>query len=195
MELNICRCINCSGNTENNPVAGLGMGSAIWYGVSSLLALFAGGWIAGRLAPVRRVFDGILHGLLTWSLITLVTLYFVTTTLGSILGGVSRMVGNTLGVVGNVAVAGKPIGNAPDNVAASAKQAYSDATAQWEKNKQENEAKAREVADQTAKAASTAAILTFVSLALGAVVAGYGAKRGLLSKENSSSVNPAAFAR
>ena len=135
------------------------------------------------------------HGLLTWSLITLVTLYFVTTTLGSILGGVSRMVGNTLGVVGNVAVAGKPIGNAPDNVAASAKQAYSDATAQWEKNKQENEAKAREVADQTAKAASTAAILTFVSLALGAVVAGYGAKRGLLSKENSSSVNPAAFAR
>jgi hypothetical protein len=64
--------------TENNPVAGLGTGSAVWYALSSLIALFAGGWVAGRLAQTPRLFDGIIHGLLAWSLVTLLTFYFLT---------------------------------------------------------------------------------------------------------------------
>ncbi|RZM28322.1 MAG: hypothetical protein EOO88_09375, partial [Pedobacter sp.] len=51
---------------ERNPVAGLGIGSAIWYIISSLLSLFVGGWVAGRLASAPRLFDGIIHGVLTW---------------------------------------------------------------------------------------------------------------------------------
>ena len=73
--------------TEQNPTAGLGTGSAVWYIISSLLSLFAGGWIAGRLASAPRRFDGIIHGVLTWCLATLLTIYFLTTTIGSILGG------------------------------------------------------------------------------------------------------------
>lgn len=88
---------------EANPTSGLGVGSAIWYGVSSLLALFAGGWVAGRLAQSPRIFDGILHGILTWCLITIASLYFLTTTISSLVGGVGRLVGNTLSTVGNVA--------------------------------------------------------------------------------------------
>ena len=34
--------------TEENPVQGLGVGAGIWYVISSLIALFAGGWVAGR---------------------------------------------------------------------------------------------------------------------------------------------------
>lgn len=279
-------------NTEANPTEGLGIGSAIWYIISSLLSLFAGGWIAGRLAPARRLFDGIIHGLLTWSLITLVTLYFLTTTIGSILGGVSRLVGNTLSVVGNVAgkgvqtaapaikdvlqdqgidltslkqeattllrqtgksalqpdalskqvdAAGDKVSNSAGNVGTNPQQADNkisglidrlvnngkgvasevdkeavvnvivartgkskeeasqiadkwvatskQAAAKWEQVKQEAEVKARNVADKTAKVASTAAILTFVSLVLGAVVAGYGAKKGTDSKENFNSLD------
>lgn len=89
--------------TEANPMAGLGTGTAIWYAFSSLIALFAGGWIAGRLAQTPRLFDGIIHGLLAWSLVTLLTFYFLTTTIGSVIGGVGRLVGNTLGTVGNMA--------------------------------------------------------------------------------------------
>ncbi|WP_205514049.1 hypothetical protein [Longitalea arenae] len=92
--------------TEENPVQGLGIGTAIWYVVSSLIALFTGGWVAGRLSRTNQEFDGAIHGLLTWSIVSLLTLYFVTTAIGGILGGVGRLVGNTLGVVGNVAQRG-----------------------------------------------------------------------------------------
>ncbi|HEX9956287.1 MAG TPA: hypothetical protein VGA96_03490, partial [Fibrella sp.] len=60
---------------ESNPTAGLGMGSAIWYIVSSLISLFVGGWVAGRLASAPRLFDGIIHGILTWCVVTLLTIY------------------------------------------------------------------------------------------------------------------------
>ena len=49
--------------------------------------------------------------------------------------------------------------------------------------KQEAEARARQIADDAADAASTAAILAFVSLLLGAGVAYFGAKKGTESKE------------
>ncbi|RYE12040.1 MAG: hypothetical protein EOP45_23580, partial [Sphingobacteriaceae bacterium] len=89
--------------TEADPTAGLGIGSAIWYIVSNLIALFAGGWIAGRLTQARRPFDGMIHGLLTWSILTMATLYLLTSTIGSVLGGAGRLLGNTLSVAGNVA--------------------------------------------------------------------------------------------
>lgn len=91
---------------EQNPTAGLGVGSAIWYIVSSLLSLFVGGWVAGRLASAPRRFDGIIHGVLTWCLVTLLTIYFLTTTIGSIIGGASRLIG------GVVRTAGSAIGSA-----------------------------------------------------------------------------------
>lgn len=89
--------------TEANPANGLGIGSAIWYGVSSLISLFAGAFVAGRLAQSRNVFDGVIHGLLTWSLITLITLYFLTSAIGGIIGGVGSLIGNTLSAAGNMA--------------------------------------------------------------------------------------------
>lgn len=92
--------------TEENPVQGLGVGAGIWYVVSSLIALFTGGWVAGRLSRTNQEFDGAIHGLLTWSIVSLLTLYFVTTAIGGVLGGIGKLVGSTLNVVGNVAEKG-----------------------------------------------------------------------------------------
>ena len=61
---------------EQNPTAGLSIGSAIWYIITSLVSLFLGVWVAGRLARPPRLFDGIIHGVLTWCLVTLLTIYF-----------------------------------------------------------------------------------------------------------------------
>ena len=98
---------------ERNPTAGLGIGSAIWYIISSLLSLFVGGWIAGRLASAPRLFDGIIHGVLTWCLVTLLTIYFLTTTIGSIIGGAGKLVGGLVSTAGTaVASAAPSIGNA-----------------------------------------------------------------------------------
>lgn len=97
---------------ERNPTAGLGTGSAIWYIVSSLLSLFLGGWVAGRLASAPRLFDGVIHGVLTWCLVTLLTIYFLTTTIGSIIGGAGRLVGGLVKTAGSaVASAGPGLGN------------------------------------------------------------------------------------
>ncbi|XWW44232.1 YrzE family protein [Fibrella sp. USSR17] len=99
--------------TETNSTAGLGTGSAVWYIISSLLSLFLGGWIAGRLASAPRLFDGIIHGVLTWCLATLLTIYFLTTTVGSLIGGASRLVGGLVRTAGSaVAVAAPGIGEA-----------------------------------------------------------------------------------
>ena len=100
---------------ERNPTAGLGTGSAIWYISSSLISLGLGGWVAGRLTSAPRLFDGILHGVLTWCLVTLLTIYFLTTTIGNIIGGAGRLVGGIVSTAGSAAAAAAPgIGKAVD---------------------------------------------------------------------------------
>ena len=84
---------------ERNPAKGLGLGSGIWYIVSSLIALFIAGWVAGRLAQTKKIFDGALHGILTWCVITLASIYFLTTTIGGIIGGAGRLVSGTISSV------------------------------------------------------------------------------------------------
>ena len=77
-----------------------GIATGIFYAIVTLLSLFAGGWVAGRLAgmPVRT--DGLLHGLVTWSVAMLVLLYVVTTSVGAVLSGTLGMVGNALQAAG-----------------------------------------------------------------------------------------------
>lgn len=84
---------------EQNPAKGFGTASIIWYVVSNLTALFVAGWVTGRLAQTRRLFDGALHGVLTWSVITLASIYFLTTTIGNVLGGAGRLVTGTISTV------------------------------------------------------------------------------------------------
>jgi hypothetical protein len=93
---------------EQKPAAGLGIGSAIWYIISSLIALFIGGWISGRLASAPRLFDGIIHGVLTWCLVTLLTIYFLTTTVGSIIGGAGKMLGGIVRSAGSAVASAAP---------------------------------------------------------------------------------------
>lgn len=93
---------------EQNPAAGLGTGAVIWFGVSTLLALFAGGWVAGRLAGMPQRLDSLLHGFLTWGLTTLVTFYLLTTTVGGLISGAAGVLGQGLSLVGQGAAAAAP---------------------------------------------------------------------------------------
>ncbi|GAB3535244.1 hypothetical protein GCM10027443_23870 [Pontibacter brevis] len=93
---------------EQNPMAGLGTGTLIWWIVSMLISLFAGGWVAGRLAGMPTGFDSILHGILTWGLFTLLSFYLLTTTIGSLISGVGSVVGRTLSLAGQGVAAVAP---------------------------------------------------------------------------------------
>lgn len=81
----------------------MGMSSAVWWAVSGIIAAFAGGWVAARLAGVPNTQVGVLHGLAAWAATTLLVLYFITTTVGAIVGGAFNVVGQTVSSVGSAA--------------------------------------------------------------------------------------------
>ncbi len=80
--------------TEQNPVSGYGIGTMIWWILSMIIALFAGGWVTARFAGLQRVFDGALHGLVTWSLATILSFVLLTNVLGVFVGGAFGVVKN-----------------------------------------------------------------------------------------------------
>lgn len=55
-----------SSTEEADPIRGSTAGGAIRFAISSIITLFAGGWVGGRLAGVPRRTDSFLHGLVTW---------------------------------------------------------------------------------------------------------------------------------
>ncbi len=82
---------------EADPMAGLGTGTAIWWTVSNLISLLAGGWVAGRMAGFTNKVDGGLHGFLAWGFYATVSFFLLTTTVSSVLTGVGGTIGNLFG--------------------------------------------------------------------------------------------------
>src|SRR5690554_197854 len=94
--------------TEAQPFAGLGTGTTIGMIIANVLALFLGGWVAGRLAGEVRGLEGAMHGLLTWGLVTLISVWLLTTAVGRMVGGVASVVGQGLSLAGQGAAALAP---------------------------------------------------------------------------------------
>ena len=70
--------------------ASLGIGAIIWVLLSLVISLFLGGYIAGRLGGS---FNGWLHGLITWSVVTMLTIWLLTTAVGRLVGAASGLAG------------------------------------------------------------------------------------------------------
>jgi len=90
---------------DNPTVKSLSIGAGIWFVLSGVIAAFAGGYAAGRLAGKPKESTAGWHGLTAWALTTLVIFYLLTSTIGSLirggytltsaLGSVSQTVGAT----------------------------------------------------------------------------------------------------
>lgn len=93
---------------EQNPMSGIGIGAGIWWLVSSLVSMYLGATTASRLAGIPRPTDGLLHGLLTWAVVTLLTFYLLSTAVGRIIGGVTGVAGRALTGVGRGVAAVAP---------------------------------------------------------------------------------------
>jgi hypothetical protein len=90
--------------TGDNPEAStFSIGAAIWWTVSGILAAFAGGYAAGRLAGKPKESTAGWHGLTAWALTTLVVFYLLTTTVGSLIGGVFSTISSAAGGLGRTA--------------------------------------------------------------------------------------------
>lgn len=84
---------------EEEPAFDPETGVIIWFAVTNIVALFTGGWVAGRLAGSPIELDGLIHGFLVWGLVTLLTLWIFTTTTGRIISGAAGAVGDGIAVL------------------------------------------------------------------------------------------------
>lgn len=66
----------------------LGSGPLLWAGFSMLIAAFVGGYVAARMTGLKRKVDGVLHGVVSWAVTTLLFATLATSAGGSLLSGV-----------------------------------------------------------------------------------------------------------
>ena len=86
-------------NANNNPSAsGLSIGAGIWWAISGIIAAGLGGYAAGRLSGVPEPTTTAWHGLTSWAVTTLFTVYLLTTAIGSVMGGAASVMGNASGL-------------------------------------------------------------------------------------------------
>ena len=91
---------------EQNPLRGLALGSGIWFIVTALTSLFVGACVAGRLSGGPRRADGLLHGVVTWSVAELAMVFWLMTAVGALMGGAGRMASSAMSQQGGQASGG-----------------------------------------------------------------------------------------
>jgi hypothetical protein len=69
-------------NPDAVPVAG-----AVWNVAALLVAALAGAYVAARASGLRRMADGVLHGIVTWGATTVLFAVLVSSAMGTMLGG------------------------------------------------------------------------------------------------------------
>ena len=83
-------------DTAGGAPEGSGVVAGIWWVISSLIALFLGGWATGFFAGPRKPAHGAINGFVLWCVITALSAALLTMTSGALIGG-------GLGALGNVA--------------------------------------------------------------------------------------------
>ncbi len=71
-----------------------------WVLLNNIIAMFVGGWVAGRLSGVKSFTDSLLHGLLTWAITSLVSMLAVMLIAGTLLASTLSFLGTGLGWMG-----------------------------------------------------------------------------------------------
>lgn len=63
-------------------------GPLIWAGISMLIAAFIGGYVAARMTGLKRKVDGVMHGVVSWAVTTLLFAMLATSAGGSMMSGI-----------------------------------------------------------------------------------------------------------
>jgi hypothetical protein len=101
-------------NAGSSPDADtFGITAGLWWIITSCIAVGVGGFVAAWLAGVEIRFDGVLHGLVTWGIATLLTLWLLTSAIGSIIGGGFSALSSVMSATGSgISEAAKPLAQA-----------------------------------------------------------------------------------
>lgn len=96
-----------------------GLSAGIWTLVGVAVAMFCGGWVAGRMAGVPWSLDAMMHGAVVWALTAIFSFYLMTTAIGSLVSAAGGIVGGALresvrGAGSVASAAGSALGAAAD---------------------------------------------------------------------------------
>ncbi|MGE7207268.1 hypothetical protein ACQKJZ_16530 [Sphingomonas sp. NPDC019816] len=87
---------------------GFGIGAGLYWLITTVVALGAGGYAAARVSGVSDRFDALVHGLVVWGVTLILTLYLLTSAVGGIIGGAFRTLGAVAGAAGSTVGAAAP---------------------------------------------------------------------------------------
>ncbi|MGZ4972861.1 MAG: hypothetical protein ACXWDN_08880, partial [Limisphaerales bacterium] len=166
---------------------GAGRSALIWWLVITLVAYFCGGCVAGRLAGVLRRGDAMLHGVVTWGVVTIAVVVLVGSAFGGILSGMTNFLAGGLQGQGSgqrfsaKIQMNEPAGGAAPAPAKASTDNDQNATqgAQSAQAVDQNRQELRETAGAAAQMTSEAATWTLVALLVGGVAAMFGGAWGL----------------
>jgi hypothetical protein len=167
---------------------GVGRSALIWWLVITLVAYFCGGCVAGRLAGVVRRGDAMLHGIVTWGVVTIAVVVLVGSAFGGILSGMTNFLAGGLQGQGSSqrftaqVQMNEPAGASASVGRANASTDYNQSTAQNSQSStsnDQNKQDIRETAGAAAQMTAEAATWTLVALAVGGLAALIGGASGL----------------
>lgn len=158
----------------------LGIGAGTWWIVAGLIALFCGGIVAGWMSGIPRALDGALHGLVVWGLSMAAILVFLTTTMGTIVGGSFEVVRSNLNANQAVASVSPTIPGNQNFPAAAIITA--DLPNDPNSSSADTGPASTQYASSTVRTVTTGATLAFIMLILGAGAAALGGSIGAPSR-------------
>ncbi len=155
-----------------------GLGATVWLLLSSLISLFLGGYIAARLGGT---FNGWLHGLATWGLVTMLTIMLLTTAAGGLIGTASGLANFAASNSDKAPQMQLPpaVQQQLDQLKAQASQSADQAAAEAQQTDPQTKAiRAREAGERAAKGGAIGTGGAALGLILGALAAAFGGKTG-----------------
>jgi len=87
---------------------GFGIGAGLYWLITTIVSLGAGGCAAARVSGVTEKFDALVHGLVVWGVTLILTLYLLTSAVGGIIGGAFRTDGAVASAAGSTVGAAAP---------------------------------------------------------------------------------------
>ena len=86
-------------STDNPDAQTISVAASLWWIIAGIISSAAGGYVAGRVAGQPKESTAGWHGLTSWAVTTLIVLFMITSTVGSLVGGA---LGTLSSVLGNV---------------------------------------------------------------------------------------------
>ena len=74
-------------SASQNTAQNIGIGEAAWMIITTIVSLYLGGWVAGRMSGLTRGAEGALHGLVTWGVATLAAAFVLGSSVSAVLSG------------------------------------------------------------------------------------------------------------